>query len=188
MKRRWLRFGLIGCLALTLAVVTLVVRSVRDGAVQMQLSDAAFHRGDVWAATVHARRAALAYVPFAGHTDLAFLRLKAAAEGAEARGDWRLAQMAYRATRAAALETSYVHQPRKRELVLANSKLALLQVLNDGSPSGERESRYGKALQQLSATKSAPFSGLLVLLVLGAVIAAILHFALRTPNAAFGRA
>lgn len=188
MKRRWLRFGLIGFLALTLAVVTLVVRSVRDGAVQMQLSDAAFHRGDVWAATVHARRAALAYVPFAGHTDLAFLRLKAAAEGAEARGDWRLAQMAYRAMRAAALETSTVHQPRKRELVLANSKLALLQVLNDGSPSGERDSRYGKALQQLSATKSAPFSGLLVLLVLGAVVAAILHFALRTPNAALGRA
>ncbi|MDX2054448.1 MAG: hypothetical protein SFV15_18750 [Polyangiaceae bacterium] len=176
---RWL---LVGLLATLLAGVTLGVRSVRDGTVQMRLSDEAFHRGDVWASTVHARRAALAYVPFAEHTELAFTRLRAAASGAEARGDWRLAQMAYRAMRAAALETSYVHVPRQAELTLANSKLALLQVLNDGSPVDQRDARYQAALRQLTSAHASPFAGFFVLLGLGSVLGLLARWAIRAEG------
>jgi hypothetical protein len=114
-------------LAMALVVFALATqRAVSRAEEEMRASDAAFNAGQIELAVRHARRAATLYVPGAGHVDAAYARLRAAAVGAERARDLALAMTAWRAVRAAALESQHVWLPRPRELLDANVNLARL--------------------------------------------------------------
>ena len=96
--------GIALLVALLVAVAT--VRQVREGARAMEESDAALAAGDLPRAVAGARAAAEARVPGSPYPPRAYDRLAALARDAEARGDERVAILAWAAMRAAALETS----------------------------------------------------------------------------------
>jgi hypothetical protein len=124
----WLRRFILALLGMALALAALIARVVLEGESEMSLSDAAFHEGDVLTATVHARRAASLYAPAAPHVSRAFDRLTAIATGAEATGQPEVAASAWRAMRAAALETRHAVAPHALELERANGNLARLEA------------------------------------------------------------
>jgi hypothetical protein len=126
----WLRPLSIGLLLAVLALAVLTARAVLDGEEHMRQSDAAFDRGDLRAATDHARRAAVLYAPGAPHVQAAYERLIAIATGAEASGQIAHAEAAWRAVRAAALETRHVWVPHARELRRADDNLARLAAID----------------------------------------------------------
>ena len=101
-------------------------RTLHRGAEEMRASDHAFDAGELESAVRHARRAAGLYVPGAAHVDGGYERLKAVAAGAERARDTGLAMAAWRAVRAAALESRHLWLPRPRELAQANANLARL--------------------------------------------------------------
>ena len=114
-------------LAMALIVFALATqRALARGDEEMRASDVAFDAGQIELAVRHARRAATLYVPGAGHVDAGYERLRAAAVGAERARDVELAMTAWRAVRAAALESQHVWMPRHRELLEANVNLARL--------------------------------------------------------------
>ena len=101
-------------LALTLVVLALgamTFRVVRDGEESLAECEAAFNRGDLPNAVLHARRAAIAYAPGAPHTRAALARLRAVAVGSEGVGDTASARLAWGALRGAALETRSFAEP-----------------------------------------------------------------------------
>jgi hypothetical protein len=160
----WLRRGalLFGTLVLMGALLT--GRALVEGEREMRRSDAAFDRGDVREAVLHARRAAIAYAPGAPHLGPAFERLTAVAIGAEAAGDADVARLAWRAVRSAALETRHFWIPERQRLERANRELARLQA---GTPPRRAEAR--RALQTLSRD-DAPRAGWALVLGLGFVL------------------
>jgi hypothetical protein len=87
------------------------VSLTRRGSQEMQLSDSAFHAGDLRASIVHAKAAALAYVPGSAHVLSAYARLEAIAKGAEARGDLMLARWAWETLRNVHVATHYPGRP-----------------------------------------------------------------------------
>jgi hypothetical protein len=121
------------CLALVVFALATQRMLVRGGE-ELRASDVAFDAGQLDAAIRHARRAATSYVPGAGHVDAAYERLRAVAVGAERARDASLAQSAWRAMRAAALETRHVWSPRAQELEQADSNLARLAGAAAASP------------------------------------------------------
>jgi hypothetical protein len=98
-------------------------RTLERGQRELRESDAAFDRGELDLAVLHARRAALLYVPGARHVGSAYERLRAVALGSERAREPRLAASAWQAMRAAALETAHLWQPHARELGEANAHL-----------------------------------------------------------------
>jgi hypothetical protein len=122
----WLRTLSIALLLGVLALALLTARAVYDGERELERSDQAFDRGDLRAATDHARRAAVLYAPGAPHVQAAYERLIAVAIGAESAGQRAHAESAWRAVRGAALETRHVWIPHARELERANDNLARL--------------------------------------------------------------
>src|SRR5262249_25311969 len=95
---------LVGCLVGAAVLLgAAAFRVVREGRPELAASEAAWAAGDLLAATVHARAAARAYVPFAPHVPLAYQRLRAVAQDCEARGDVESALFAWRAIRTAAI-------------------------------------------------------------------------------------
>jgi hypothetical protein len=124
----WLRPIATGLLLGVLALAALTARAVTDGEAEMRQSDQAFDRGDLHAATDHARRAAVLYAPGAPHVQAAYERLAAIAVGAESAGKHEIALGAWRAMRGAALETRHVLSPRSAELARANESLARLSI------------------------------------------------------------
>ncbi|MCA9640891.1 MAG: hypothetical protein KC492_09355 [Myxococcales bacterium] len=124
-------------LLLMLAVLGLGLltwRAVSDGEAAMTASDAAFNQGDLRTALVHARRSATSYASGAPHVARAYARLQAPPFGAESRGDWEIAQEAWRAVRSAALETRGLTQPHGAELERANRALARLATRGSEDP------------------------------------------------------
>jgi hypothetical protein len=111
----------------------------------MRESDRAFDAGELTLAVRHARRAAALYVPGAAHVELGFERLVAVAVGAERARNPELAMTAWRAVRAAAIESRHVWLPHARELEQADLNLARLS----GVPSAAVE------LVDADATRSA---------------------------------
>jgi hypothetical protein len=119
-------------------------RTLDAGEEAMRASDRAFDAAELEVALEQARHAAISYVPGARHVDAAYARLRALALGAERARDTTLAMSAWRAVRAAALETRHVWLPRARELDEANHELARLsgsagasterELLEPGSP------------------------------------------------------
>jgi hypothetical protein len=126
MKRAVLRATAIAlCLALVIFALA-TQRMLLRGGEELRASDVAFDAGLLDSAIRHARRAAASYVPGADHVDAAYERLRAVAVGAERARDPALARSAWRAMRAAALETRHVWSPRARELEQADANLARL--------------------------------------------------------------
>src|SRR5687767_80239 len=130
-------------------------RAVRDGKRELDASDAAFHRGDLSTAVVHARRAATAYAPGAPHTRAAVERLRAVAVGSEAAGDRDNARLAWGALRAAALETRHVTTPYAAELDEANDRLERL-ASTPSPPSQPRAGPVGRRLERALARVPGP--------------------------------
>jgi hypothetical protein len=123
-------------LVIVLALVSFALatfRTLERGQAEMHESDAAFDRGELELALLHARRAALLYVPGARHVGSAYERLRAIATGAERAREPALAAGAWQAVRAAALETAHVWQPHGDELGEANHHLDRLLASPPGS-------------------------------------------------------
>jgi hypothetical protein len=121
------RSALAVALATMAIVAALTVEFARRGEAALVESDAAFNRGDVESAAVHARRAATAYVPGARHVTLAYERLHAIARGAEATGDPQVARLAWGHVRAAVLQTDYpgnASEPLRRQADASLARLA----------------------------------------------------------------
>jgi hypothetical protein len=162
MSGTWLRRLSLTLVLVALAVATLTARVVVDGERALALSDEAFDRGDVRAATLQARRAAVLYAPGAPHVEPAYQRLEAIAKGAEAAGEREVARQAWEAIRSAALETRHVWIPRSAELQRANRNLMRLQLSAEGPPDARRD-EAGRALAELARDDSprAPWIALL---------------------------
>jgi hypothetical protein len=117
-----------GLVPVLVALVTL--RTLSRGEAELAVSDQAFAAGQLELSLRHARRAALAYVPGAGHVDAAYARLRAVATGAERDRDRALAASAWEAMRVAAQESGHLWRPRLREFEQADGNLARLRGLS----------------------------------------------------------
>ncbi len=124
----WLRRAAFGLLLGVLTLAALTAHVIAEGEATLDKSNAAFDRGDLRESILYARRAAVLYAPGAPHVLLAYARLEAIAEGAEATGNVALARQAWGAVRAAALETRHFDTPRADDLGRANANLARLSV------------------------------------------------------------
>ena len=153
----WLRRVAFALLLAVLMLGVLTARMVREGEAALAKSDAAFDRGDLREAILHARRAAVLYAPGAPHVNAAFARLRAVAVGAEAAGDPEVARQAWGAVRGAALETRHVTAPHQAEIDRANSALARLQTA--GAAPAERTAAVAR-LERDDAPR-APWVGVL---------------------------
>src|SRR5687767_13418226 len=118
----------LGLLLAVMALAVLTARAVIEGRDQLRESDRAFNAGDLRAATVHARRAAVLYAPGAPHVAEAYARLGAIAFGSEAANNPEMAILAYSAMRGAALETRHLWVPYEAELQRANLGLARIEA------------------------------------------------------------
>jgi hypothetical protein len=132
----WLQRAALGMLLAVLMLAALTARMIVEGEAELRTSDAAFDRGDLADATLHARRAATLFAPGAPHVTAAFERMRAIAMGAESQGDVNMALRAWGSIRGAALETRHFVVPHAAELTLANANLARLTA---SSPGGERQ-------------------------------------------------
>jgi hypothetical protein len=132
----WLKRAALGMLLGVLTLAALTARMIVEGEAELKSSDAAFDRGDLAEATLHARRAATFYAPGAPHVAAAFERMRAIALGAESQGDVNMARRAWGAVRSAVLETRHFALPHAEELALANANLARLIA---SSPGGDRQ-------------------------------------------------
>lgn len=152
-------------LCMTLAVVALVTyRTEQQGAALMAQSDRAFDAGQLEVSVRHARRAATLYVPGATHVARGYARLRAVALGAERSRDVELALTAWRALRAAAIETRHVFQPNAAELHEANASLARLMGAPPPAPSSREAGvmSAGSVLVAVSGFACAVFAALLL--------------------------
>lgn len=164
---RWLRGIALAMMLFVLAVAVLTARAVIDGNHEMQMSDAAFDRGDLRVAIDHARRAAVLYAPGAPHVAQAYARLDAIALGAEAAGQPETARMAWRAVRGAALETRHVWIPERAELGRANQNLARLEASSSGASSAHAADLARKRVLAELQRYAAPAAVWVMLLSLG---------------------
>lgn len=155
-----------------MALAAMTYRAVHDGSEELRASDAAFNRGDLADAVLHARRAATAYAPGAPHTRPALERLRAVAVGSEAAGDPETARLAWGALRAAALETRYVTVPYAAELDEANERLERL-ASKDPLPTGTERGQAARDPRALLARVPGPPAWASALLVLGFALALI---------------
>jgi hypothetical protein len=131
----WVLRRLATALAVALVLFALVAeRTAARGAKELLESDRAFDGGRLELAVEHARAAAAAYVPGAEHVALGYARLRAVAFGAERARDVELAMAAWRAMRAAAVESRHLWQPHPEELRQADRQLARLQSYPESPP------------------------------------------------------
>ncbi|MBK7586661.1 MAG: hypothetical protein IPI67_41555 [Myxococcales bacterium] len=138
----------------------------------MRESDAAFNRADLPTATLHARAAAVLYAPGAPHVQRAYDRLIAIATGAEAAGQRRIAESAWRAVRGAALETRHLWVVHRAELDRADDNLARLSQLGEQPDmSGDPRLALERAKAEL-ARDDAPSAAWVIGLSLGFALAA----------------
>ena len=176
--RRWLvRIGL--AIALVLAAVAVIaVRCVVQGEHELAASDAAFHRGDVRTSMVHARRAAVLYLPGAPHVRTAYQRLEAIAVGSEAKGDHEVARLAWRAVRGAALETRHATIVEGEALARANHHLARLAAAGSagrrhGVGAGRAPTKRVERATAALRRDDAPRAGWVIAFLLGIALAAL---------------
>jgi hypothetical protein len=121
--------------ALSLALFALLAERTRErGRHAMDESERAFDAGQLELAREHARVAATAYVPGAEHVRLGYARLRAIARGAERTRDVELASSAWRAMRAAAIESGHLWRPHEAELREAERELARLAGVSAALP------------------------------------------------------
>jgi len=155
-----------------LALLAMTLRAVREGEAAMVECDAAFNRGDLGPAVLHARRAALAHAPGAPHTRVALARLRAIAIGSEGAGDAATARLAWGAIRGAALGARHLTTPYEAELEEANGALARLAAKATDLDAGARERASKKAAEALRGVPGPTPLGSVTLLF-GAVLSAV---------------
>lgn len=126
---RLLRFAALAALSLVLLVVVAGVSLTFRGRAEMEKSDSAFHDGRLREALVHARQAALAYVPGAEHVNLAYSRIEAIAVGAESSSDRVLARIAWDTLRIVHVQTAYPGRPGSESEERAKAGIARLEKL-----------------------------------------------------------
>jgi hypothetical protein len=149
-----------------------VLRILFDGRAELAASDVAWAAGDAFAATVHARAAARAYVPFAPHVPRAYRRLRSIAQDSEARGDAQAAFFAWRGLRAAAIASRSLVSSHDREREVADAAIARLSAAA-GAPSTRSERSGKEAASGLAASLAAevpPRGAWGALLVVGAAL------------------
>ena len=172
-RGRWLSTVALGLLLGVLVLAAATARAVSEGERHMHQSDDAFDRGDLPGALLHARAAAVMYAPGAPHVQSAYNRLIAIAVGAEAAGQKRSAETAWRAVRGAALETRHLWVVRGAELGRANENLARLNVAGmEASDAGDPREALARARQEL-ARDNAPGLVWLAALIAGFVATAL---------------
>ena len=167
---RVLRSSAVGLLLVVLGIAGLTARAVREGERQMRESDLAFNRNDLPGALVHARAAAVMYAPGAPHVGRGYERMVAIAVGAEAAGQKRVAEAAWRSVRGAALETRHACVPHRAELARANENLARLAQAPEGVESADPKLALARAKSALARDDS-PSTPFMVVLVVGFVLA-----------------
>lgn len=126
---RVLRFAALAALSLVLLLVVAGISLTVRGRAEMGKSDVAFHDGRLREALVHARQAALAYVPGAEHVHDAYARIEAIAVGAESSSDRVLAKIAWDTLRLVHVQTDYPGRPPSDIEGRAKAGLARLQKL-----------------------------------------------------------
>ena len=111
MSSRIFRFLTLGILSFVLLLIVAGLTLTARGRDEMAKSDVAFHDARLRDAVVHARQAALAYVPGSDHVNAAHARLLAIAKGAESSGDRELARIAWDTLRLVHVQTHYPGRP-----------------------------------------------------------------------------
>jgi hypothetical protein len=170
----------LGLTFVVIALAAMTFRVVRDGEAALFESDAAFHKGDLANAVIHARRAAIAYAPGAPHTRAALARLRAVAVGSEGVGDVGSARLAWGAIRAAAVETRSLTEPYAAERAEADralSRLAALPIATDPEVQARAVARAERALASLPGPS--PVSSVLLVVGLGTAALGLALVALR---------
>jgi len=171
LRARILRNLAAGLMLAVLAVAVLTARAVSEGERRMRQSDEAFDRADLPGALLAARSAAVMYAPGAPHVRRAFERMVAVAVGAEAAGQRRTAESAWRAVRAAALETRHLWVVHRSELARADENLArLAQLAEADKPDADPKLALARAKAEL-ARDDAPSTQFVVALVVGFALA-----------------
>ncbi len=168
----WVRRLSYGFAVLVVALAVMTFRAVREGEEALAASDRAFNQGDLADATLHARRAALAYAPGAPHTRAALARLRAIAVGSEGAGELATARLAWSAIRSAALGTRHVTTPYASELDEANRALERLATPTDAADPSARSRAEAAARRALERTPG-PSPGAVGGLLFGAALAAL---------------
>ena len=167
---RVLRSSAVGLLLVVLGIAGLTARAVREGERQMRESDLAFNRNDLPGALVHARAAAVMYAPGAPHVGRGYERMVAIAVGAEAAGQKRVAEAAWRSVRGTALETRHAWVAHRAELARAGENLARLAQAPEGVESADPKLALARAKSALARDDS-PSTPFMVVLVVGFVLA-----------------
>jgi hypothetical protein len=165
-RAAWCLFGAAVLLA------SAAFRVASEGRAELAASDAAWAAGDALAATVHARDAAKAYVPFAPHVQLAYRKLRSIAQDCEGRGDIESALFAWRAIRAAAVGSRSFVSSHARQREAADVAIARLAAVSRPAPAGAQRNDVEAARSYAPALAAevpprAPWS---VLLVAGAAL------------------
>jgi hypothetical protein len=163
MSQAMLRSMAVAAVAALLVFALATQRTLHRGAEEMRASDQAFDAGQLQSAVRHARRAASLYVPGASHVDEGYDRLKAVAVGAERARDTGLAMAAWRAVRAATLESRHLWLGRPRELTQANANLARLSGVPDSSTPELQHLADGAGALRASLGFVAALAGLLLI-------------------------
>jgi hypothetical protein len=154
--------------AAALVLGAIALRVIAEGRAELRAGEAAYAEGDFAASAVHARRAAVAYVPFAAHMGSAYERLRTLAREAEARGDHDAALFAWRAMRSAAIASRWFVAPRGAERREADGAIARLSAATrepSGAPYRSAGAQSVRRLNQILASDEGPstLGGLLLL-------------------------
>jgi hypothetical protein len=131
MSSRIFRFLSLSLLSFVLLVVTSGLVLTFRGQSELAKSDVAFHDGRLRDSLVHARQAALAYVPGSEHVKGAYARLHAIAKGAESSGDRELAKIAWDTLRLVHVQTNYPGRPATELETEAQKGIWRLQNLKE---------------------------------------------------------
>jgi hypothetical protein len=138
-------------------------RVVSRGNAALSASDAAFDRGDLEAAILEARIAALAYAPGAPHVAAAYERLTAVARGAEAEGRYTVARTAWGAVERAGLETSHWFDTHAEVRKDAREGLARLDALERQARPSASSQDPARPLAAIARSSTTPGIALLAL-------------------------
>jgi hypothetical protein len=123
---------------LIVVVGAVAARVTAEGRAELVASDASWSAGDAVGATVHARRAAMAYVPWATHVGRAYRKLHEIAEQSEARGDAETALFAWRAIRTASMGSRSLVTSHDRQREAADLAIARVSAAERSSNSAQR--------------------------------------------------
>jgi hypothetical protein len=167
--RAWLRPALLAVAFVAGASVLATARVMYEGEGAILETDAAIRQQDWPAATARARVAAGWYAPGAPHVRAAYARLLHIARTCEANSDADSALPAWRAMRAAAIETEWALQTHEREIELANTAIARL---TSGSPRPllaheETDPQAERRMQAILARRDTPRAPLIGAIVVG---------------------